>query len=67
MAKFIDLKSDFGFKFCMQDEVIMLSFLNAILEGEVDRITHVKFENVEVRTILPDARKPFVFDDCRPW
>ena len=47
MAKFIDLKSDFGFKFCMQDEVIMLSFLNAILEGEVDRITHVKFENVE--------------------
>ena len=48
MAKFIDLKSDFGFKFCMQDEVIMLSFLNAILEGEVDRITHVKFENVEM-------------------
>ena len=25
----------------------------------------VTFENVEVRTVLPDLRKPFVFDDCQ--
>ena len=24
----------------------------------------VKFENVKVETATPDARKPFVFDDC---
>lgn len=47
MGKFIDLKCDFGFKYCMQDEEIMKSFLNAILEGETDTITSVKFENVE--------------------
>lgn len=47
MRKFIDLKCDFGFKYCMQDEEIMKSFLNAILEGETDRITSVRFENVE--------------------
>ncbi len=47
MRKFIDLKCDFGFKYCMQDEEIMKSFLNAILEEETDRITSVKFENVE--------------------
>lgn len=32
----------------MQDEDVMKSFLNAILEGETERITSVKFENVEV-------------------
>ena len=47
MAKYIDLKSDFGFKFCMQDETIMKSFLNAILDGDCEKITSVKFENVE--------------------
>lgn len=48
MATYIDLRCDFGFKFCMQDETVMKSFLNAILEGETDKITSVKFENVEV-------------------
>lgn len=47
MRKFIDLKCDFGFKYCMQDEEIMKSFLNAMLEGETGQITSVKFENVE--------------------
>jgi predicted transposase/invertase (TIGR01784 family) len=47
MGKYIDLKSDFGFKFCMQDETIMKSFLNAILDGDCEKITSVKFENVE--------------------
>lgn len=31
MGKYIDLKCDFAFKYCMQDEVIMKSFLNASL------------------------------------
>ncbi|MCQ2230263.1 MAG: Rpn family recombination-promoting nuclease/putative transposase [Paludibacteraceae bacterium] len=48
MGKYIDLKCDFAFKYCMQDEVIMRSFLNAILEGETDLITSVKYENVEM-------------------
>lgn len=48
MKKYIDLKCDFAFKHCMQDEVIMKSFLNAILEGEIDKITSVKYENVEM-------------------
>ncbi|MCQ2224789.1 MAG: Rpn family recombination-promoting nuclease/putative transposase [Paludibacteraceae bacterium] len=48
MAKYIDLRCDFGFKYCMNDEVIMKSFLNAILDGDFDKITSVKFENVEM-------------------
>ena len=47
MSRFIDLKCDFGFKYCLSDEIVMKSFLNAILEGETDRITSVKFENSE--------------------
>lgn len=56
MAKFIDLRCDFGFKFCMQDETVMKSFLNAILEGETERITSVKFENVEIPRTLKEER-----------
>ncbi len=47
MAKFIDLRCDFGFKFCMSDEIVMKSFLNAILEGDEDTITSVVFETTE--------------------
>lgn len=43
MATFMDLRSDFGFKFCMRDETVMKSFLNAILEDETDKITSVQF------------------------
>ena len=56
MAKYIDLKSDFGFKFCMQDETIMKSFLNAILDGDCEKITSVKFENVETPRYTPNGR-----------
>ena len=52
---FIDLRSDFGFKHCMQDEIVMKSFLNAFLERE-DKITSVKFENVEMLGAMPDQR-----------
>lgn len=47
MGKYIDLRCDFGFKYCMSDPIIMKSFLNAILEGDEDKITKVKFDNVE--------------------
>ncbi len=56
MAKYIDLRCDFGFKHCMQDEDVMKSFLNAILEGETERITSVKFENVEMPRITKGQR-----------
>ncbi len=48
MAKFIDLRCDFGFKYCMSDPIIMKSFLNAILDGDEETITDVTFENVEI-------------------
>lgn len=56
MAKYIDLRCDFGFKFCMQDETVMKSFLNAILEGETEKITSVKFENVEIPRTTKEQR-----------
>ena len=48
MGKYIDLRCDFGFKYCMSDPIIMKSFLNALLEGDVEKITSVTFENVEM-------------------
>ncbi|MCQ2189375.1 MAG: Rpn family recombination-promoting nuclease/putative transposase [Paludibacteraceae bacterium] len=53
VGKHIDLRCDFGFKYCMSDPIVMKSFLNAILEGDVETITEVQFENVEV----PKVRK----------
>ena len=56
MGKYIDLRCDFGFKYCLSDEIIMKSFLNAILEGDEDTITSVKFENVEMPASLKNKR-----------
>ncbi len=56
MGKYIDLRCDFGFKHCMQDEDVMKSFLNAILEDETERITSVKFENVEMPRATKEQR-----------
>ena len=56
MAKFIDLRCDFGFKHCMSDPIIMLSFLNAILDGDEETITDVSFENVEMPRETEDQR-----------
>lgn len=61
MAKYIDLRCDFGFKYCMSDPVIMMSFLNAILDGDVETITDVSFENVEYPGENSDQRG-VVFD-----
>ena len=61
MGKFIDLRCDFGFKYCMSDPIIMKSFLNAILDGDEDTITRVKFENVE-RTATKKDRRGVIFD-----
>ena len=56
MGKYIDLRCDFGFKYCMSDPIIMKSFLNAILDGDEDTITRVKFENVEKTASQKDKR-----------
>ncbi len=56
MGVYMDLRSDYGFKVCMQDETIMKSFLNAILEEETDKITSVQFRNVEVPQPQKDER-----------
>ena len=56
MGKYIDLRCDFGFKYCLSDEIIMKSFLNAILEGDEDTIISVKFENVEMPASLKSKR-----------
>lgn len=56
MGPYIDLRCDFGFKYCLSDEIIMKSFLNAILEGDEDTITSVKFENVEKPASLKTKR-----------
>ena len=61
MGPYIDLRCDFGFKYCMSDEIIMKSFLNAILEGDEDTITSVKFENVEKPASLK-AKRGVTFD-----
>ncbi len=56
MGKFIDLRCDFGFKYCMSDPIIMMSFLNAILDGDEDKITKVKFQNVEMPATQKERR-----------
>ncbi|MBQ0143409.1 MAG: Rpn family recombination-promoting nuclease/putative transposase, partial [Prevotellaceae bacterium] len=53
---FIDLRCDFGFKYCMSDPIIMMSFLNAILDGDEETITDVSFENVEMPRETEDQR-----------
>jgi predicted transposase/invertase (TIGR01784 family) len=45
----------------MSDPIIMKSFLNAILDGDENTITRVKFENVE-RTATKKDRRGVIFD-----
>ncbi len=61
MAKYIDLRCDFGFKYCMSDPIIMKSFLNAIFDGDEDTITSVKYEPVE-NTQRSQEERGVVFD-----
>ncbi len=61
MGKFIDLRCDFGFKYCMSDPIIMKSFLNAILDGDEDKITKVRFQNVE-KPATQKERRGVTFD-----
>ncbi len=56
MTKFIDLRCDFGFKYCMSDPIIMKSFLNAILDGDEAPILDVQFENVELPRMIKGER-----------
>ena len=56
MGKYIDLRCDFGFKYCMSDPIVMRSFLNAILEDDVDPIESVSFENTEIPKEFQEQR-----------
>ncbi len=47
MAKFIDLRCDFGLKFCMSSPIIMKFFLNTILEERIKNIVPSFFEQSE--------------------
>lgn len=47
MAKFIDLRCDYGFKFCMSDPTIMKFFPNTILKGRMENIVPSFFEQSE--------------------
>ncbi len=44
MAKFIDLRCDYGFKFCMSDPTIMKFFPNTILKGRMENINPLVYE-----------------------
>lgn len=44
---FIDLRTDFGFKRCFEDEKVMRKFLNIMIGNEYGHIKKVTFENVE--------------------
>ncbi len=44
MAKFIDLRCDFGFKFCMSSPIIMNFFLDTILKGRMGNINPLVYE-----------------------
>lgn len=43
MAKFIDLRCDYGFKFCISDPTIM-KFSNTILKGRMENINPLVYE-----------------------
>lgn len=60
---YIDMTSDFGFKFCFKHEVVMRGFLNALLGREVNKITKIKYENVENQGGYLGERNA-VFDIC---
>lgn len=47
MAKFIDSRCDFGFKFCTSDPIIMKFFPNAILKGRMENINPSIYERAE--------------------
>ena len=44
MAKFIDLRCDYGFKFCMLDPTIMKFIPNTILKGSMGNINPLVYE-----------------------
>ncbi len=56
VEKYIDLRCDFGFKYCMSDPIVMKSFLNAILGEDEGTITSVQFENTEEPRRSADER-----------
>ena len=56
MRKYVNLKTDWGFKHLMGKEPQMLSFLNSLLKEDYGEIKELHFENVEVLSDQPDGR-----------
>ena len=56
MRKYVNLKTDWGFKHLMGKEPQMLSFLNSLLKEDYGEIKKLHFENVEVLSDQPDGR-----------
>ena len=54
--KYVNLKSDWGFKHLMGNEPQMRSFINSLLCEDYGVIQSITFENVEVLSEIPDGR-----------
>lgn len=52
MAKFIDLRCDYGFKFCMSDPTIMKFFPNTILKGRMENINPSVYKRADKWSLL---------------
>lgn len=54
--RYVDLKTDWGFKYLMGKEPQMRSFLNSLLREDYGEIKSLTFENVEVLSERADGR-----------
>ena len=54
--KYVNLKSDWGFKHLMGKKAPMRSFLNSLLSEDYGEINSIEFKNVEILSNRPDGR-----------
>ena len=55
-SKYVNLKSDWGFKHLMGEKAPMRSFLNSLLSEDYGEINSIEFKNVEILSNRPDGR-----------
>ena len=55
-SKYVNLKSDWGFKHLMGKKAPMRSFLNSLLSEDYGEINSIEFKNVEILSNRPDGR-----------
>ena len=55
-SKYVNLKSDWGFKHLMGEKAPMRSFLNSLLSEDYGEINSLEFKNVEILSDRPDGR-----------